>query len=250
MPDTDSSRASRRKFMQIGVVALATGLAGAPRVAAAQTQVENDTVRSAPVLVGAKADRPEPDSSFFDDKTRYAYVYQPTDAATKWVLTDQDDQWTDLSSDGIWSDTDGDGLAELPNHDGVAINALGVILDASNDVETEHLGNASHVPHSLTHPNLAVDTWRTPSPDRSTIVTVTFELNPSSVSSSRVDIEVDESGGTTPDYSHPSEVPGALSESQFRAPPTVIVPPGGSYQFNEVSAGSGTSVVAHTEQTL
>lgn len=123
---SDDGGVNRRNFLQAGTVALIAGLAGGPQLATAQTQVDDTDLRSAPLLVGAEADRPDPGSGFFEDKIRYAYVYQPTDAASRWVITEQDDDWTDLSADGIWSDTDGDGLAELPNHGGVSISRADV----------------------------------------------------------------------------------------------------------------------------
>lgn len=237
---------SRRDFMLAGVTTVALASTGSVQ---AQSDTESE-FQAAAVLVGPADARPEPGDGFFDRKTRYSYVYHATDGTTKSMITQANEQWTEISSSGgPWTDGDGDGLVELPNHDGVALDTLGVLLDSGDDVEVEHLGNASHVPHSFQQPTLALDDWRTPNPDRPTLVTVTFELNPG-VTSSRVDLEVDESGGTTPDYVHPSAVPAALSDSQQRAPPSVVVPPGGSYRFNEVSTGDGAAVTTHTEHTL
>ena len=110
---------SRRDFMLAGVTTVALASTGSVQ---AQSETPPEP-QAAAVLVGPADARPEPGDRFFDQKSRYSYVYHATGSSVKSMITESDDQWTDVSSSGgLWSDSDGDGLAELPNHDGVEVN--------------------------------------------------------------------------------------------------------------------------------
>jgi len=107
---------SRRQFVQVGTVALATlGLSGSVQAQQAQT---NDDYRSAAHLVGTDDARPAVDSDFFDTKSAYAYLYEARDTGTSYYIDDGRDSWLTLSVSGSALDLVPRDLSSLTPEDG------------------------------------------------------------------------------------------------------------------------------------
>lgn len=106
-------------------------------------------------------------------------------------------------------------------------------------------------PTSSTDPSLAFDTWRTPNANRPVLVTVTVSVFTNGSLFGRVDVFVDESGGTTSDYIYEiafvdDDWSSGTSNGQYTA--TFLVPSGGSYRIQNASDPTGTnSIRAHRE---
>lgn len=92
---------------------------------------------------------------------------------------------------------------------------------------------------------LGFGTWRSPAANRPVMVEVQVTLDPSGTTNAVVEIDVDESGGKTPDYT--LEVVSAAGLGA--APPSYRafwIPAGGSYQIRNVSdpdAGNSIDVL-------
>lgn len=275
MAEEEPLDVSRREFALAGTVGLLS-LTGTVGTAVAGTQSSEIEFQDATHLVGPADARPEPGGPFFENKRNFAYVYRAIDTKVMSAIRDGDDSWKDLGTSDKWGDSNSDGLLETPNHDGVALSTLGVLLDGDNDIqlehlgqildgsdnvelehlrsilnsnddiEIEHLGNAWQADGGTRKPSLSLDTWRTPDTNRPVTVRATFNLNPG-LDASHVALEVDESGGTSADHSLEESIPAALSAAHTRTI-SVKVPPGGAYQFRTVSAGDGITVVEHIEE--
>lgn len=123
--DIDQDELSRRDIVKLGTVGIATAfLTGSSQPVAADIQTRDDDIRAASVLTGAAADRPAPNSSFFDDKSQFTYLYHEDDGDTTHLITENDDAWQTLLTDSQWADTDSDLLLELAKFNGIEINSL------------------------------------------------------------------------------------------------------------------------------
>lgn len=102
-------------------------------------------------------------------------------------------------------------------------------------------------PTGSTDPALAFDTWRTPSATSLTIVSIMVNVDPSGTNPGIVNLEIDESGGTTADYSFDRQLPAGLTGDRFLVV-SVLVPPGGAYQIENVSDPlANNAIVTHRE---
>lgn len=228
---------SRRRLAELATAGIA--MLSMPGLVAAQQDQDND-IQSYGHIFETLDNRPEPDSAFFANKVEYGYVFTATDTGEQYFIEDGDTSWTKLLQGGSqWSETDSDDLLELPDHTGIDV---GQALVQGEKVLTDGL-----LP---TQPQLGFDTWRTPHADRTTAVTVTFNLDSGSVSESRVDVELDTDTDDVAEITHPINVPAGLSAAQFRNVPSLLVPAGAQYRFNLVSEGSNADIVEHEEQIL
>lgn len=108
---------SRRDFVRVGTVALATiGLSGS--VQAQQQQTSGD-YHGAAHLVGTDDSLPAPDSDFFANKSEYAYVYEARDTGTTYYIDDSRDSWDTLSVNGSALELVARDLSSLTPEDGV-----------------------------------------------------------------------------------------------------------------------------------
>lgn len=101
-------------------------------------------------------------------------------------------------------------------------------------------------------PGLAIGSWRNPDSKRPVLVIVELQPQTDGTSNGEMAVDVDESGGTTADYSFNAVTPGELASGDV-LPDTVkfYVPPGGSYQIRNVSdPNTANSVGAHREIVL
>lgn len=85
---------SRRGFMQVGVVALASLQTG--DVHPQLDPRDEYEFQGAADLMGPASARPVPGSDFFDNKTFYAYRYTATDTGEVAEMTQDDDAWRQL----------------------------------------------------------------------------------------------------------------------------------------------------------
>ena len=84
---------SRRQFMALGGTSLLTlGTGGTFQV----SQNNQENFRGVADLIGPAAERPAPDSAFFDNKSEYAYVYEDY-AGSRSYITDDDSNWQELN---------------------------------------------------------------------------------------------------------------------------------------------------------
>lgn len=93
------------------------------------------------------------------------------------------------------------------------------------------------IPATSSDPGLAFDTWRQPSTDNPVIVQVEATAETDGTQSGRVSLLVDESGGTTSDYSQTvSEVSGGTGSGQNVGDmATALLPAGAQYQIDNAS---------------
>lgn len=103
----------RREFMRAGSIGLVTlSSPVSPSVKSVQATASPE-LRSVPVLVGEKQNRPDPSSEFFTDKSRYGYVYQTIDTNEKFYIDDSATDWQNITPTGTsWEDTDNNDLLE------------------------------------------------------------------------------------------------------------------------------------------
>lgn len=101
-------------------------------------------------------------------------------------------------------------------------------------------------------PALAFDTWRTPNNNRAVVVVVQVLVETNGSVNGIVFLDVDESGGTTADYSleaHSDEINGSGAENYETL--TTIIPPGGSYRINNSSdPNTANAIEVHRELPL
>lgn len=57
-------------------------------------QFEPDKLDAVAWLIGPASNRPAPGSSFFNNKSRYHYVYWNTDDSGRWEITESDSSWS------------------------------------------------------------------------------------------------------------------------------------------------------------
>ena len=88
------SEFSRRQFMQVGAVGAMTAFAG---TGAAQEITSDATgFQSVALLHGPASARPAAGSSFFDNKTYFAYIYEDKDGQRSYITQD-DSSWSPLN---------------------------------------------------------------------------------------------------------------------------------------------------------
>lgn len=102
-------------------------------------------------------------------------------------------------------------------------------------------------PSSSSDPGLSFDTWRTPNSDRPTLVLVEVQMEAASATDAEIQIEVDDSGGTTADYSFSRNVSAGLDATLY-GNWLVHIPPGGSYQINNQNDPLGLNSIQHVRE--
>lgn len=96
-----------------------------------------------------------------------------------------------------------------------------------------------------TDPALAFGTWRTPNSNRPVEAHLELYVESDGTSKAKILVDVDESGGTTADYTHTVQYTVAGSINSAR---TLYLPPGASYQVRNSSDPQGTnSITVHRE---
>lgn len=128
---------SRRKFVQVGTVALATvGLSGGVK---AQTTDSDDGYQAVSHLVGADSALPSPSSDFFANKTQYAYLYEARDTGATYFIDDSRDSWDTLSIRGSSLALVARDLSSVSPSDGVIYRHDGsgsITADGTSTTET------------------------------------------------------------------------------------------------------------------
>lgn len=108
-------------------------------------------------------------------------------------------------------------------------------------------------PTSSSDPGLAFDTWRTPNANRPTLVSVQVRARTDGAINGSIDVDFDESGGTSQDYSYGiCEADSGLGdEGSNRCVATFFIPAGGSYRIGNISdPKSLNQIESHREFTL
>jgi len=201
--DAIRAACTRREFIYGGVVG-AAGMAAMTGTASAQSFPED--FQSMALLIGDASDKPDPNGSFFDHKTRFNYVYFAEDTAEMFTLQTGDESWTTFAD----------------------------IMQS---------------PSESTDPELAFDTWRQP-PESPTFVSMSVRLNPGAATEARVEVEVDEGGGTTVDYAFELSAAEGLAGNRSRSM-SILLPDGGAYRVTNASDPDGANAITtHREQSL
>lgn len=124
------------------------------------------------------------------------------------------------------------------------INASNGVFDANNRVARQPTGSSD--------PGLAFDTWRTPNSTFATDVSVRAFAETDGSSAGFINLEVDESGGTTYDYilrvafADAGLGSGGLGDSTT----STVIPPGASYRVtNQSDPNNGNTTGAIRETT-
>lgn len=109
-------------------------------------------------------------------------------------------------------------------------------------------------PGTSTDPGLAFDTWRTPNANRPTLISFEAQARTDGSTNGVVSVDVDESGGTTPDYNFRvvfAEDAMASSAADVYSSFSLIVPAGGAYRIVNDSDPSGENTIRdHREFTI
>lgn len=136
----------------------------------------------------------------------------------------------------------------------VGIDEDNMASDSDTAVPTQQSVKAYALtgPGTSSDPSLAFDAWRTPNANRPTFVMVDTNTQTNGTTSGQVWFEVDESGGTTPDYKFVAIAnANAGSGHSIRGVFFVLVPSGGAYRIkNQADPNSTNSISDHREQTL
>lgn len=108
------------------------------------------------------------------------------------------------------------------------------LLDSAYDIARDHLGNATKNPGTTAAVTPGFNTWTTANTDRPSFLVVETYVETDGTTAGQIDIDVDESGGTTADYSltniAPAAVGGSETDSHY-----VYLPAGAQYQINNVT---------------
>lgn len=86
---------SRRRFMAISAASMAA-LTGNTEPALQAADEEGESFQAAAFLIGPESAIPDPDSAFFDDKSRYHYLYFAIDGG-RHEIKDDGTGWTELN---------------------------------------------------------------------------------------------------------------------------------------------------------
>lgn len=91
---SDDVELDRRGFLKVsGMTATIFALSGGTALAQTQRPADFDNVA---LLIGPQSNRPDPDGSFFANKTRYHYIYWDTATGSKWEIEEDDSSWSVL----------------------------------------------------------------------------------------------------------------------------------------------------------
>lgn len=82
-----------------------------------------------------------------------------------------------------------------------------------------------------------IGNWRTPNTDRPVMVIIDMSIDPGSTSTDTVAIEIDESGGTTADYSYSFIAPAGTGQVSYTE--SFFIPAGGSWRLTNESTDTG-----------
>lgn len=97
-------------------------------------------------------------------------------------------------------------------------------------------GEGIGVPDTSSSVALGFGSWRVPSADRPVLVQVSILAQTDGTTSGEVKVDVDESGGTTADYSLSGAFVGSTAGAGASSENSTmfLIPPGGSYRYRNV----------------
>lgn len=170
-------------------------------------------------------------------------------ASSSWLVLDPNPRISD-STQATSSNT-ADAVVQRDSNGRAQFADPSAAQDAATQTWVE--SNRLALPGSGSDPSLSFDTWRTPNSDRPTLVQVRLLAQTDGSSDADVRVDVDESGGTTRDYSPgQSKISSeAGSGAEITTASTFIVRAGASYQFaNSGDPNSQNAIPDHREITL
>jgi len=93
------------------------------------------------------------------------------------------------------------------------------------------------------------DSWRTPNSNNPVLVQIALTVGGEGITTGTINVDVDEDGGTTADYSWTLETATGLTGSiTTDRSVTMFVPAGGSYQVRNTSDPTGNNAIINVRE--
>jgi len=132
------------------------------------------------------------------------------------------------------------------------IDLLKTVKSIETGTATINSGEGVGVPGSTTDPALSFDTWRAPDANRPVLVAADSKTVTDGTDRAWVSFEVDESGGTSPDYRLRLSYadPGLGSGGEGWGSVTHLLPPGASYRIENTSDPSSSNLISDNREMV
>lgn len=133
----------------------------------------------------------------------------------------------------------------------IALAALATLLDATDDIEPEHLANALQDPGAYPGKSVILGSgWQQPSTTRPALVQIYGNAIATSTTRASISVETDPDGDGTKEMTHLVKAEAGLTSAGRKDVVLFFLPPGGQYQVTNDSDPNNSNHAEATEYIL